>query len=165
MRLNALTICVASLFLAAAGIAAADDLAPQLEGKWKLVKAERNGKLLPEEQFDNDIVLTCSKAEKEGIKIVVKKADKVVSEGTAKHAKSDEVVKGDHYDMTYTKGTDSDGKDLKGKTLHGLLHVDGDTLMACWGEKHPKDFKPAKDSNLTCRTYERIKEKKKEEKK
>jgi uncharacterized protein (TIGR03067 family) len=160
MRLFALTILTAGLFFAAtAENATADDLAPEMMGSWKLIKAERNGKSLSKEEFDNDVVLTCSKAEGGGIKCVVKKDGEVVTEGTVKHAKSDEKVKGDHYDMTYTKGTHK-GKDLKGTTVHGLVHLDGDKLMVCWGEKHPKDFTAAEDSNQTCRTYERIKEKK-----
>lgn len=160
MRLFSLTIFAAGLVLAAVGTATADDLAPELVGSWKLTKAERDGKSLAKEEIDG-VTVTCSKADGGGIKCVVKKGDEVVAEGTIKHAKSDEKVKGDHYDMTYTKGTgkDKDGKDkdLKGTTVHGLVHVHGDTLMVCWGEKHPKDFTAAEGSHQTCRTYERIK--------
>lgn len=137
------------------GTAAAHHL-HKCPGTWKLVKAERDGKPLPKEDIEN-VTLTC-KADGDDLKIVVKKGDKVVTEGTAKLAKDgDKNEKHDQYDMTYTKGTDKDGKDMKGKIVHGIIAVDGDTMKVHWhGEKeHPKGFTDSKHG--THRTYERVK--------
>ncbi|MDX1926181.1 MAG: hypothetical protein SFV81_06675 [Pirellulaceae bacterium] len=62
--------------------------------------------------------------------------------------------------MTYTKATDKDGKDMKGKTLYGLISLDGNTLKVCLhgGQDHPKELHGTKDSGCTLRTYERVKE-------
>ena len=142
--------------LSLAGTAAADHLTKS-PGTWKLVSAERDGKFLPKEDIAN-VTVTVSKAEGDALKLVVKDGDKVVSEGTAKLHKAGD--KHDQYDMTYTKGSDMDGKDLKGKTLHGLIDVDGDTMKVCWhgGKDHPKELHGAKGSGCTLRTYKRVKE-------
>ena len=152
MKLFAVMALVGVLSLA--GTAFADHLTKS-PGTWKLVKAERDGKPLPKEDIDN-VILT-SKAEGDVLKLVVKKDDKVVTEGTAKLHKAGD--KHDQYDMTYTKGTDKDGKDMKGKTLHGLIEVDGDTMKVCWhgGKDHPKELHGGKGSDCTLRTYERVK--------
>ena len=155
MKLFAVMALVGVLSLA--GTAAADHLA-KCHGTWKLVKAERDGNALPKEDIEH-VTLTC-KADGDALKIVVKEHDKVVTEGTAKLAKDGgKNEKHDQYDMTYTKGTDKDGKDMKGKTLHGLISVDGNTLKVCWhgGKDHPKELHGAKGSGCTLRTYERVK--------
>ena len=153
MKLLAMMALVGVLSLA--GTAAADHLT-KCPGTWKLVKAERDGKALPKEDIEN-VTLTC-KVEGKDLKIVTKHGDKVVTEATAKlHKASDEH---DEYDITYTKGTNKDG-DLKGKIIHGLISVDGDTMKVCWhGGKdhpHPKELHGGKDSKCTLRTFERVK--------
>lgn len=156
MRLFALMICAAGLVLAAAGTAAADHLAGTV-GSWKLVKAERDGKALPKEDFDDDITVAVSKGEGGRLKLVVKKGDKVVTEATARLAKKGD--RHDQFDITYAKGFHQK-KDLKGKTHRGIIKVDGDTMTLCWhgGEAYPKDFTPAKDAGCTVRTYKRVKD-------
>lgn len=156
MRLCVLTFFAASLVLATSGTAAADHLDKCL-GKWKLVKAERDGTPLPKEDFDNNITLVCSKGEGDTIKLVVKKGDEVVTEATIKHVKKGE--KYDQYDITYTKGFHKK-ESLKGKTHHGIIKVDGDTMTVCWhdGKDYPKDFTPAKDAGCTVRTYQKVKD-------
>lgn len=154
MRLYTLTLFAAGLFLAAAGTAAAHHL-DKCPGTWKLVSAERDGASLPKEDLEN-VTITC-KADGELLKLVVKKGDKVMTEATAKLAKEDE--KHDQYDITYTKGSNKDG-DLKGKTIHGIIAVDGDTMKVCWhgGKGHPKELSGGKGSHCTLRTYKRVKE-------
>lgn len=153
MKLFAVMALVGVLSLA--GTAAADHLTKS-PGNWKLVSAERDGKALPKEDIEHT-TLTVTKGEGDALKIAVKDHDKVVTEGTAKVHKSGD--KHDQYDMTYSKGTDKDGKDLKGKTVHGLIAVDGDTMKVHWhGEKdHPKEFTEGKDYHGTVRTYKRVK--------
>ncbi len=155
MRWFALTIFAAGSVLAAAGTAAADHL-KKAPGTWKLVSAERDGKALPKEEIEN-VTVTITKADGDDLKFVVKQGDKVVTEATAKLHKAGD--KHDEYDITYTKGSNKDG-DLKGKTIHGVVTVDGDTMKVCWhgGEGYPKEFTAAKDSHCTLRTFKRVKE-------
>ncbi|MBX9788101.1 MAG: TIGR03067 domain-containing protein [Pirellulales bacterium] len=154
MRLFALMILAAGLILAAAGTAAADHLT-KVPGTWEMVSGERDGKPLPKEDVEH-VMLIC-KAEGNAIRIVVKKHDKVVTEATAKLAKAGD--KHDQYDITYSKGSDAKGESLKGKTVHGIIAVEGDTLKACWhGEEgFPKEFTGAKGSGCALRTYKRVK--------
>lgn len=155
MRWFVLTLFAAGLVVAAAGTAAADHL-KNAPGTWKMVSAERDGKPLPKEQFDNDITLTI-KPHGDDLHIIVKKGDKVVSESMAKLAKTGE--KHDQYDITYIQGRDKDGE-LKGKTFRGIISVEGDTMKVCWhgAEGYPKDFSGGKGSGCTLRTLKRIKE-------
>lgn len=154
MRSSALTVIVAGVLLIAAGTAVADHLA-KCPGAWELVSGERDGKALPKEDIEH-VTLTC-KADGDVLKIVVKKHDKVVTEATAKLAKAGD--KHDQYDITYTKGSNKD-EDLKGKTIRGVISVDGDTMKVCWHaeEGYPKELTGAKDSHCTLRTYKRVKE-------
>lgn len=153
MLLTALSLGVGLSFV---GTAAADHL-DKSPGTWKLVTAERDGKPLPKEEFDNNITVTVTKAEAGALKIVTKQGDKVVTEASAKLAKAGD--KHDQYDITYTKGQSFDGKSLEGKTLHGVISVAGDTMKVCWHgmEGYPKEFAAAKDSHCTLRTYKRVK--------
>ena len=153
MRKSVLTLFAAGVVLAIGGVAAADHLA-KCPGTWKLVSAERDGKALPREDTEN-ITLTC-KADGETLKLVVKKGDKVVTEATAKLVRKGD--KHDQFNVTYIKGFNQK-KSLEGKTLHGIIHIEGDTMKVCWGadEGYPKDFTAAKDSGCTVRTYQRVK--------
>lgn len=155
MRMKLLVVMAMGVGLSLASTALADHLA-KVPGTWQMVSGERDGKALAKEDVEH-VTLTC-KAEGEAIKIVVKKHDKVVTEATAKLAKAGD--KHDEYDITYTKGESSDGKDLKGKTVHGIISVTGDTMKVCWhgGEGYPKEFTGGKDSHCTLRTYKRVKE-------
>ncbi|MBI2824821.1 MAG: TIGR03067 domain-containing protein [Planctomycetia bacterium] len=154
MRWFALTSFAVGLVMAAAGTAAADHLT-KCPGTWEMVSGERDGKALPKEDVEH-VTMTC-KAEGKDLKIVVKKHDKVVTEATAKLAK--EGKDHDQYDITYAKGTSPKGEDLKGKTVHGIISVAGDTMKVCWhgGEGYPKEFTGAKDSHCALRTYKRVK--------
>lgn len=156
MKLLATMALVGALSLA--GTAAADHLAKS-PGTWKLVSAERHGKALSKEDIEN-VTVTVTKADAGALKIVTKQGDKVVTEATAKLAKADGKAdaKHDQFDITYTKGDNKDGS-LKGKTIHGVISVDGDTMKVCWhGEEgYPKEFKADKDSHCTLRTFKRVK--------
>ncbi len=144
--------------LSLAGTAAADHLAKS-PGTWKLVSAERHGKALPKDDIEN-VTVTVTKGEAGALKIVTKQGDKVVTEATAKLAKADgkAEAKHDQFDITYTKGDNKEGS-LKGKTIHGVISVDGDTMKVCWhgDEGYPKEFKADKDSHCTLRTFKRVK--------
>ena len=157
MKLFAVMTLVGVLSLA--GTAAADHLGKST-GNWKLVSAERHGEPLSKEEIAN-VTVTVTKSEEGALKIVTKQDDKVVTEATAKLAKGDAKpdAKHDQFDITYAKGSDKDGKSLKGKTLHGVISVDGDTMKVCWhGEEgYPKEFIADKDSHCTLRTFKRVK--------
>ncbi|MBX9788102.1 MAG: hypothetical protein K2Y37_04245 [Pirellulales bacterium] len=147
MRLYAL-ICAVGLFVTAIG--ATPDHLDESGGTWKLVKAERDGKPLPKEQFDHDITLIVTRTEGGGIKYVAKKSYNVVTEATVQQHKAGD--KYDQCDVTFSKGCS------QGKTLRGILGVEGDTMTACWhrGQGYPKEFTGAKDFGCTLRILKRI---------
>jgi len=155
MKMKLLAAVAVAVALCVAGTAAAGHLT-QVEGTWKLVSAERDGKPVPKEEFDKDVTVTCT-VKGDTVKIVAKKGDKVTTEATAKLAKKGD--KYDQYDVTYTKGRTNE-VDLKGKTLRGIIQVEGDTMKVCWhgAEGYPKEFKTAKESGCASRTYKRVKE-------
>ena len=159
MKMKLLAVMTMVGVLSLAGTAAADHLTKST-GTWTLVSIERDGKLLPKEDIEK-ITVTVTKAEADALKIVTKQGDKVVTEATAKLAKADAKTgdKHDQFDITYTKGYNQK-KSLEGKTLHGLISVDGDTMKVCWhgGKDYPKEHTGAKDSDCTLRTYKRVKE-------
>lgn len=154
MKLKLLVVLAmgAGLFLASTALA---DHLKKAPGTWEMVSGERDGKALPKEDIEH-VTLTVT-AEGDALKIVVKKHDKVVTEATAKLAKAGD--NHDQYDITYTKGTNPKGEDLKGKTAHGLISVDGDTMKVCWhgGEGYPKELAAPEGSHCTLRIYKRVK--------
>ena len=117
----------------------ARDLAA-MKGTWSIASAERDGK----DVTDATVTLTV-----DGAKVVVKRGDKQIFEGTAKldASKSPKMI-----DVTQ----ESDG-DLKGKTIPGIYELDGDTLKVCSGKERPTDFTAAAGSVRFLRVYKRAK--------
>lgn len=152
MRMYAAMALAVGLALSttASRVIGADDL-DKLHGSWKMVSAERHGKPLPKEEFDNNVVVKHTKDTGQGHKFVVMRGDVVVAEGTMKHVKSG---KPNHYDATFSKGV------AKGETVHGIYELDGDTLKVCWsapGKDRPSEFASAENDGRTVRSYKREK--------
>src|SRR5262249_313622 len=106
----------------------AEDSKTELEGKWVVIRLERQGKEL-KAQKDMTAAIT-------GNKFSVTSGDKVVVAGTFK---LDTSKKPWADDMTYTEGPD------KGKTFKGISKLEGDVVTFCRptspdGER-PTEFK------------------------
>jgi uncharacterized protein (TIGR03067 family) len=120
----------------------------QEEMKFKILSMTVDGKKVPKKEF-KDLVLTVK-----GNKGVMKKGDKVISEGTSK---MDQSKKPWTIDVTFNKGKD------KGKTIKGIMNMkekDG-KMTICWGapgKDRPKDFSSKKGSGNILEVYEPIKD-------
>ncbi len=124
--------------------AVTDELA-RIEGNWQLVYAETDGKTTPGEKIQN-------------IRVVIK-------------GKSHSVFVGDKevaHDVSFTidptanpKTTDDtleDGPD-KGKQIHGIYELGGDTLASCVasiGQERPRKFATTPGSGHTFRVFKRV---------
>ncbi len=120
----------ALLALVAGFLIAADDPKDELkklEGTWTMVSGEKDGKPVAEQTI---------------------KAAKLVIKGDQHDVKiGDEGYKGTHKIDPSKKpktidATDTDGP-FKGKTVHGIYELDGDTFKVCFakpGEDRPKEF-------------------------
>jgi uncharacterized protein (TIGR03067 family) len=127
------------------------DKATKLPGTWKHASAERDGKSLPKEEFDNYpnyLVIARVEGSKSAFKVVMKSGDEVVAEATIKRSEVEKGAQHNQYDAAYSKGRHA------GKTLHAAIVVDGDTLKACWTK--PDDG--GEGASQTCHTFKRVKE-------
>jgi uncharacterized protein (TIGR03067 family) len=120
----------ALLALAAGLLVGADDPKDELkklEGTWTMASGEKDGKALAEQAI-------------KGAKLVFKGDQHDVKVG-------DDIFKGTHKVDPSKKpktidATDSEGP-FKGKTVHGIYEVDGDTFKVCFaapGKDRPKEF-------------------------
>jgi uncharacterized protein (TIGR03067 family) len=119
MRRNGLIVVAGALLLAGplgAQESAKDELA-KLQGAWKIVTHERDGKPVATDKNARVVM--------NGNKFVTKAGDKVLREGTLK---LDPAQKPPAIDVTYTEGP------FKGQTLKGVYELDGDSWKICYGE-------------------------------
>ena len=157
MRCHALVTVLAGAILAgAAGMWAADDAQgttarqelKKLQGTWRVVAMERDGKQVPEAEFQDRraIVEDHSYTEKQGTKVVEK--------GTFQ---MDTARKPYGITITPTEGED------KGKTMYGIYEIEkDDTVRLCGsapGKERPTDFSAKAGSGRTLITYKRVKSK------
>jgi uncharacterized protein (TIGR03067 family) len=121
----------------------ADD-AKDLQGNWVPVKGELDGARVPDE------LLKATKLHLGAGKYNVE----IGKEKDAGTFKFDATKKPKQMDITSTDGPN------KGKTLHAIYELSGDTLTVCYaldGKGRPAEFKTAKESNLYLVTYKRVK--------
>ncbi len=137
-------VAIAVLAVATSNARPGDDL-KDLEGKWKAVYFERDGK---EVKLQNETFSTIT-----GDKYVIKSGDNVVAAGTMKldPSKNPKAV-----DITYTDGPD------KGKTFKGIYQIDGDTSKFCRAgapdQERPTEFKTKEGSGGFIVMYKRLKQ-------
>jgi uncharacterized protein (TIGR03067 family) len=122
----------------------------KLEGSWRTVSIEVNGKKLSEENIKQAADLRLVFKGNTGS---IRNKDIVVSEGTFT---IDPTKKPKTLDLKITKGQNN------GKTSLAIYELDGDTLKACWtlfavDRKRPKEFATKPDSGLLLITYKREK--------
>ncbi|MDB5341711.1 MAG: hypothetical protein JWP89_88 [Schlesneria sp.] len=118
-----------------------------LKGTWVVVSAERDGRKLTDEQIKG-VMLTFDGGEK----VVVKKGDQPLFEGTIK---IDPTKKPKTQDSTQT----SEGEN-KGKITLSIYEVEGDTLKICSaepGKDRPAEFSTQPGSGHFLRVYKREK--------
>ena len=160
MKTLAMTFLSLGLLIATSGFALADDDAKKdaikqdmkkLEGSWKMVSMEMNGKKATDEEIKGAADLRLVFKGNTGS---IRNKDNVLSEGTIT---IDPTKKPKTLDLKVTKGRNS------GKTSLAIYELDGDTLKACWtlfavDRKRAKDFATKADSGLMLVTYKREKE-------
>jgi len=147
MRLHALLIVGAGLLIAAddKGDAAKKD-AEKLQGTWKLVSLEVDGKKATKGEIKQE-----QKMVVEGDKFSSTVDDKHSFKGTFK---LDPTKKPKAVDVQVTEG------DFKGKTLLGIYDVEKDSLRACYappGKERPAEFDSKAGSGLYLYVYKRAK--------
>jgi uncharacterized protein (TIGR03067 family) len=139
-RLNVLTVVVAGLLVAA------DEPKKELQGTWKLVSLEVDGKKATKGDIKNE-----QKMVVEGDKFTSTVDDKHSFKGTFK---LDPGKKPKTVDVAVTDG------DFKGKALLGIYEIDGDTLRACYaapGKDRPSEFTSKEGSGNYLYIYKREK--------
>jgi uncharacterized protein (TIGR03067 family) len=129
MYLAALTLsAVACTFLSAHEPQTGADVQKQIQGTWKFIAQEMNGKAASKEEVAKmDITFA-------GDKWTVRDDGKVVHAGTHKF---DPSKTPGHLDATVTEGDD------KGTTMLGIYELTGDTLKVCFdpaGKERPTSF-------------------------
>ena len=122
----------------------------KLEGSWRTISVETNGKKLPEDVIKEmaDLRLVFK-----GNTGSIRNKGKVLSEGPFT---IDPTKKPKTLDLKVTKGQ------RKGSTSLAIYELDGDTLKACWtslavDRKRPKEFATKPDSGLLLIIYKRKK--------
>lgn len=149
MKMNLLALLVTGLCLSIPALADEADH-QKLNGSWKLVAAEHNGRELPAAEVP-DVILT-HEAHKGGVHpFTVRSKGKVIARGTFTHG---DTMAGKYhtYDAQYTEGPN------KGKTILGIYELNGDTLKLAWdspGKDRPTEFTTKAGTDLVVRTYKR----------
>jgi uncharacterized protein (TIGR03067 family) len=133
MRGKYLWVVVASLavggtLLAEGAKDTGEDVLKMIQGTWKFVSQEIDGKGLPKEEVAKQTITF------DGDKWTVRRDGKVVQAGTHKF---DPDKKPAHVDAVVTEGED------KGSTMLGIYELKGNTLKVCFdpkGKERPTDF-------------------------
>jgi uncharacterized protein (TIGR03067 family) len=141
-------IVVASLTVGGAlrgegGNDAGEDVLKKIQGTWKFVAQEMDGKAMPKEELATQTITF------EGDKWSVRREGKVVQAGTHKF---DPGKKPGQVDAVITEGQD------KGSTMLGIYELKGDTIKVCFdpkGKERPTEF-TSKAGRMTA-TVEREK--------
>lgn len=100
--------------------------AARIQGSWKTIKVEVEGKPPPPEFVEKGKFLF------EGNKVSIFHDDKVMEEATFV---LDSAKKPSTIDLTATAGPG------KGKIMYGIYRIEGNTLTLCIGDKRPSEFK------------------------
>lgn len=127
-------------------LVAADEPKKELEGTWKLVSLEVNGKKATQGDIKKEQRMVI-----EGDKFSSTVDDKHSFKGTFK---LDASKKPKTVDVAVTEG------EFKGKTLLGIYEVSGDTLRACYappGKDRPTEFSSKEGSGNYLYAYKREK--------
>lgn len=159
MKTWAMTCLAFGILLAASDPVLADDDAKKraierdtkkLEGSWRTMSVESNGKKLSQDVIKEmaDLRLVFK-----GDTGSIRNKGKVLSEGPFT---IDPTKKPKTLDLEVTKGQ------RIGSTSLAIYELDGDTLKACWtslavDRKRPKEFATKPDSGLLLITYQREK--------
>jgi uncharacterized protein (TIGR03067 family) len=154
MRRHAVIVAVVSLVAGVSLSGAADEAKEKavkkelkaLEGTWKLVSREVDGKKDSEESV-KDVTATWNEAGT----ITVRGGEKVITRVTTT---LDPTKKPKTTDGTFTEGED------KGKTVLGIYELEGDTFRVCLaraGDKRPTEFSAKAGSGHTLMVYKREK--------
>src|SRR5215467_12354540 len=104
------------------------DVLKKIQGTWKFVSQEIDGKALPKEEVAKHTITFA------GDKWTVRSEGKVVQAGTHKF---DPTKKPAQVDAAVTEGED------KGSTMLGIYELKGDTIKVCFdpkGKERPKEF-------------------------
>src|SRR5262249_2122060 len=133
MRGKCLWVVVASLaaggtLQGGGGKDAGEDVLKKIQGTWKFVSQERDGKPRPRGELAKQTITFA------GDKWTVRRDGKVVQAGTHKF---DPGKKPPRVDAVVTEGED------KGFTMLGIYELKGDTLKVCFdlkGKERPTDF-------------------------
>jgi uncharacterized protein (TIGR03067 family) len=134
-------LVLALLAAAIFSVARADDAPPQdlekMQGRWHAVSVEDGGKKRPEDHIKDWVLIV------EKDRMTAKDRDDVLDESTFK---LDPSKKPAGITITYLSGAD------KGKVLHGIYALDGDSLKFCvtFNEKEtPTEFASKEGTDLT----------------
>ena len=143
MKAKMLLAMVALLLVAANREEVLQDL-DKFTGTWQAVSIERDGEALP-------------KAEVQKVRLVVNGENYTFQTGR-------QIIQGKHkldpskdpkmIDAVRTKGPD------KGKTLHGIYELDGDTLRICFSKPEharPSAFRTGEDAGHRLLVFNRVK--------
>jgi uncharacterized protein (TIGR03067 family) len=148
MKFHVVTLLTLGCAVAAQPVrndAARSDL-KKLEGTWKVVLVEADGKKMPGEQYrDMRMVVHANR-------YTVRRGDRVLERGTFT---VDPSHKPKAIDVTPTEGKD------KGKTFRGIYAIEGDTARDCFsrtGKERPREFTAKAGSGCVLRHYKRVKE-------
>jgi uncharacterized protein (TIGR03067 family) len=133
MRGKSLWVVVASLAVGGPlqggdGKDADEDVLKKLQGTWKFVSQEMEGKAVPKEELANQTITFA------GDKWTVRRDGKVIQAGTHKF---DPDKKLPQVDAAVTEGED------KGSTMLGIYELKGNTLKVCFdpkGQERPTNF-------------------------
>lgn len=142
MKLPASLLVSVGLFLVAAsdGGDAKSDL-KKLEGTWKLVRAESEGQVLPEEDFkDSKLVI---KGHKYDLKLGVNAITGTFKLDTTTKPKSIDAIDAERPD--------------KGEIIRGIYEIKDDEFKVCFGEPDAARPKQFSDKDRIVHVWKRVK--------